>query len=141
MNDDKTVIEFMKNNISSLKRGTLKFWGEWFGRSMDNYHIIVNIQFKSLENALILTFNEGETLTIWNPEKINSDSSKFYIKSATKIRWKWFSYGQPEILQNLYYKQYEKQDNSIIVSSGKGAIEYNGKKFIESIGQHAVEIC
>jgi len=141
MNYDKTTIELMKKNIIGLKKGTLRFWGEWFGRPMDNYHIIVNVQFTPQENILILTFNEGETLAVWNPLNINSDSSEFYIRSATKIRWEWFSYGHPQINQNSYYKQYEKLDSSIVVSSGKGILDYVGKKIIKVVGQYAVEIC
>lgn len=141
MNDDKTTIEFMKKNISGLKKGTLRFWGEWFGRPMDNYHIIVDVQFNAQENTLILIFNEGETLTVWNPVNINSNSSELYIRRATKIRWQWFSYGQSQIHQNLYYKQYEKQGGSVVVSSGKGTLDYFGKKIIEAVGQNAVEIC
>lgn len=141
MNDDKIIIDLMKKNISGLKKGTLRFWGEWFGRPMDNYHIIVNVQFNQQENTLIFKFEEGETLTVWNPANINSNSSEFYIRSATKIRREWFSYGQPQLHQNLYFKEYEKQDGSIIVSSGKGALDFIGKKVIESLGQNAVEIC
>jgi hypothetical protein len=141
MNDDKATIEFMKKNISSLKKGTLRFWGEWFGRPMDNYHIIVNVQSNPYEYTLIFTFNEGEILTVWNPVNINSNSSEFYIRSAKKIRWQWFSYGQSQIHQNLYYKQYEKQGSSIVVSSGRGTLDYVGKKNIKVVGQNAVKIC
>ncbi len=141
MNDDKITIELMKKNISGIKKGTLRFWGEWFGRPMDNYHIIVNIQFNSQDDILVLEFNEGETLKVWNPVNINSDPSEFYIRSATKIRWEWFSYGQSRINKNLYYNQYEKQGSSIVVSRGKGTLDYIGKKIIKVVGQHAVEIC
>lgn len=72
---------------------------------------------------------------------INSDPDEFYIRSASKIKWEWFSYGQTQIHQNLYYKQYEKQGSSIVVSSGRGISDYIGKKIIEVVGQHAVEIC
>lgn len=97
MTEDKTIINLMKNNISGLKKGTLRFLGEWFGRPMDNYHIIVDVQFNQQGNTLMIKFNEGETLTVWNPANINSNSNEFYIKSATKIKWEWFSYGQPQI--------------------------------------------
>lgn len=141
LNEGKKIIERMKDNVSDIKKGTLRFWGDWFGRPMDNYHIIVNVQFNPLENILILMFNDGEILTVWDPDNIKSDLSEFYIRSATKIRWEWFSYGQPKINQNLYYKQYEKQDSSIIVSSGKGTLNYSNEKIIKSTGEYAVEIC
>lgn len=141
MNDDKTTIEIMKNNINSLKTGTLRFWGEWFGRPMDNCHKISKVQFNPHDYILTITFNEGETLTIWNPEGIFSDSHEFYIRCAIKIRWEWFGYGQNKIYQNLYYKQYENQNGFIVISSGRGALDYMSKKTIEGSGQHAVEIC
>jgi len=141
MYDDKTTIDLMQKNINSLKKGSLRFWGDWFGRPMDNYHIIVYVQFVESDNTLILKFNEGESLIVLDPVNIKFNSSEFYIRSASKIRWEWFSYGQPRNIQNLYYREYVKQDRSIIVVSGKGELEYLGKKTIAAVGQHAIEVC
>jgi hypothetical protein len=30
------------NLLRHVKRGTLRFWGEWFGRQYDNIHIVVS---------------------------------------------------------------------------------------------------
>lgn len=141
MNDDKTIIELMKKNINNLKKGSLRFWGEWFGRPMDNYHIITCVDFKSEEDVLVFTFNEGETLTVWNPEGIKSDSIELYIKNSIKVKWEWFSYGKPKIQENSYYILYEKQGSSIVALSGRGTMEYVAKKTINGSGQYAIEIC
>jgi hypothetical protein len=45
--------------------GSLCVFGDWFGRPMDNCHQLVSHEEK--EGYVRLTFNEGETLEVWEP--------------------------------------------------------------------------
>lgn len=141
MNADKNTIELMKKSINSLKMGTLRFWGEWFGRPMDNCHKITEVQFNQQEDILILIFNEGETLTICNPANIEFNSKEFYIRNASRIRWEWYSYGNHKIAQNRYFQDFIKQDGIILKLEGKTESLYINKKNINYTNQLAIEIC
>lgn len=57
-----------------IEKGSLCFWGEWFGRPYDNIHIIESVKCSSTE--IVIHFDHGETLYITDPaniinEKIN----------------------------------------------------------------------
>ena len=43
-------------HIKVLKSGSLRFWGDWFGRPMDNIHTVVSTEYLAKENKLILHF-------------------------------------------------------------------------------------
>lgn len=50
-------------HIKVLKsRGSLRFWGDWFGRPADNIHTVVSTEFFSKENRLVLHFADGRNL-------------------------------------------------------------------------------
>ena len=86
--------------------GTLRFWGNWFGRPMDNYHEIKNVEFYIEKNILILTFNEEEKLKIWNPSSLEIEKKELRIKRADKILFEWHLYGEDKIGENLRFESY-----------------------------------
>ena len=95
-----------------VKKGTLRFFGDWFGRPMDNIHSIVAAE--ADESRLRLTFNEDETLDIWGPENLDLESDVlFAIGSASRVRWEWFSYGGPKTPDSRYFIEYRHADNAI----------------------------
>lgn len=84
--------------------GSLRIWGHWFGKPYDNDHAIVAC---TVANAsLELLFDEGETLSIWEPRGLQLPSSGFSILSASRVRWEWFYYGRPQIPANRYFLDY-----------------------------------
>jgi len=141
MNDNGSVIEKLKADINNIKMGSLKFWGEWFGRPMDNCYRITRIDFYGEENKLEFSFDAGEKLTVWNPLRIESSSSILTIRDAQKLRWEWFNCGKPQTCRNIYYIEYQKQDRIIHVIEGKVEPDYQIKRKIKNIGQYAFEIC
>jgi hypothetical protein len=87
-----------------VKGGTLRIWGEWFGRPYDNIHRIVAASADG--DTLTLAFNEGETLTIYDPDRGTFTEQDFLIKFATRVRWEWYLYGKDHSLENLHFLDY-----------------------------------
>lgn len=121
-----------------LKGGTLRFWGEWFGRPFDNYHRVINADFT--ENILVISFDNGEICTIYNPQNIVNEKNEFSISNASKIVWEWYSYGRKHTSQNLCKLVYTFLDNKKVLVENIGVLE-NGSKIINSHGYFAFEIC
>jgi hypothetical protein len=48
--------------LPHVKLGTLRFWGEWFGRPFDNGHWLVGCH--ATDECLRLQFNENEVLAV-----------------------------------------------------------------------------
>jgi hypothetical protein len=105
----------LNDRISYIKSGSLCFWGSWFGLPYDNVHRIVSCSAE--RNALSITFNEDETLTIWSPYELIADEATFRITQADRVRWEWFNYGDPKTQANLYYIDYVKKGDRITVQT------------------------
>jgi hypothetical protein len=115
--------------------GTLRFWGDWFGRPMDNVHIVTEVRLDEKDNKLTLRFSNNEVCTIFDPVNIVSTDKQFCILDASKITWQWYSYGL-EHPNNLNLIDYEKVDPSCVVIKTK-----QGTKKIDPTGFNAIEIC
>ena len=89
-----------------INGGTLRFWGNWFGKPMDNYHEIESVEFDNEKNILILTLNEEEKLKIWNPSNLEIGKKELRIKNADKILFEWHLYGEDKIAENLKFESY-----------------------------------
>src|SRR5262245_42487608 len=90
--------------LPALKSGTLRIWGDWFGRPYDNHHRLVGAE--TDDAALILTFDEDECLSVWHPEGAEIDATVFRIQRASRVRWEWFYYGRPQLPQNRFFLEY-----------------------------------
>ncbi|MGJ5815319.1 hypothetical protein [Paludibaculum fermentans] len=96
-------------------RGSLRFWGEWFGRPHDTVHTLVSCDFE--QTALRLLFDQGETLSIWSPKGLTIGNSGFQIADARRVRWEWFAYGQAKRRENLYHMEFVRSGEIISAST------------------------
>jgi len=113
-------------NGSYLKGGTLCFYGHWFGRPHDNFHELKRIIYENESNILRLTFSENEVLTIYNPVDISEYPNRITIKDADKINWQWYSYGEIQIENNLFYIEITRVEDKLI---GKTNTTWYEEKF------------
>lgn len=97
--------------LPNVKVGTLRFWGEWFGRPYDNWHQIVNST--SSSNTLYLHFDEQELLSIWDARNIVVGAQVFRISDAGRVRWEWYRYGKPKTPKNRYFEDFLKSPKGI----------------------------
>ena len=101
--------------LPRIKRGTLRFWGEWFGRPYDNIHEV--IASNAEHDVLRILFNEGEVLYLWSPHRATVDDRTFKIQDASRLRWEWFAYGSPKTEQNRYFEDFIKIQDRIDAST------------------------
>jgi hypothetical protein len=114
--------------------GTLRFWGQWFGKPYDNWHRLVH--YEAQGDLLQLHFNENETLSIWAPRKAAfkerphpmepgswSPSGRvvkehvFRIADANRVRWEWFYYGRPQTVANRHFIEFARTGSGIETAS------------------------
>ena len=127
--------EYNNSENNDLKSGTLRFFGDWFGRPYDNIHYIISITANN--NMLKIVFNEDEILYVHDPSKITINKNELCIKSATKVRWEWYSYGKEKIDNNKYFVEYINTNRDII---GNTNVDWYIKKFEIDRNQPAVKI-
>lgn len=88
--------------------GSLCVFGDWFGKPLDNWHRLVGV--RVVEAALVLAFDEGEVLSVWEPRGLEVTPPGFVIRTATRVRWEWFSYGRPRTPENLRVQEHRPGD-------------------------------
>lgn len=126
-------------HIKVLKSGSLRFWGDWFGRPMDNIHTVVSTEYLAKENKLILHFSEGETCTIYEPAGIVNEVEGFHIKDAAKVEWEWYAYGKEPSGKTLCRRIYTRKDNNAVLIESYGEPE-QGVKVLHFHDLYALEI-
>ena len=95
-----------------VRSGSLRTFGCWFGRPMDNYHVSKNASFEG--ELLKINFEGGETLEVWSPSKLVVNGIVLEIQKAKKVRWSWHLYGQAKSDKTLMYYEYELDGDKVI---------------------------
>ena len=121
--------------VPNVKAGTLRFWGDWFGKPHDNIHRVVRCS--ATENALVVEFDAGERLVVENPKGVSASPNEFYITDATRLRWEWFYYGRPQTSENLYFMEYARSKDGV---AGSTNVDWYEHTFSTSSHAKAVEI-
>src|SRR5260370_37575386 len=98
MTSAEQIAARLGGSISDVKSGSLRIWGQWFGRPMDNWHTLVGCDAEG--DLLRFRFNEGENLLVWAPRDVTIDQARFRIPDAHHVRWEWFYYGRPKVTAN-----------------------------------------
>jgi hypothetical protein len=93
-------------------------FGDWFGRPMDNVHKVDNAEADG--DCLILSFDGGETLRVWNPSRYELAGYTIRIADSDHVRWEWYYYGRERTPENLFFHDYLKQDGRIVVRRSFG---------------------
>jgi len=135
MTEAEKIVEQLSGNLSNVKSGGLRIWGQWFGRPMDNWHSLVACEAEG--NNLLLKFNEDETLCVWAPRQAVISDKIFRIKDADRVRWEWFCYGRPKTPSNRYFEDFIKKESEIIATTN---VDWYTPNLRPSSGSQAVEI-
>lgn len=129
----ETVCKQLKSQLPKVKSGSLRIWGQWFGRPYDNFHTVTDCH--TMGDAIKITFNEAEELTIWQPQGINITQTEFQIDEASRVRWEWFYYGRPPTPRNRYYVEYSIENN--VLKRDSNADFFSPDAYLESAGPAA----
>jgi len=91
-----------------LTLGSLRVFGDWFGRELDNIHTAVSVHAEG--DSLILEFDEGETLTVGGPDGVDfrptAPEHRLTIERAQRVHWTWYFYGRPRLPENRYSEEH-----------------------------------
>ncbi len=125
MNEAEKICYEIQRLLPEISRGSLRFWGVWFGRPYDNLHRIVASEYN--RDVLRLRFNEDEQLTVWSPSGLTLGSSVFQIEDAQRVLWEWFYYGRPKTPANRFFYDFVKNPETIVASSNMDSFVPNLK--------------
>jgi hypothetical protein len=135
MNEVGTFAEIIRRALPTVKKGSLRIWGEWFGKPYDNWHTLTGCDAEG--EALRLYFDDDEKLIVWSPKGLIADMSTFRIAQADRVRLEWFYYGRPKVSSNLYFEDFVKSGQRICVTTN---VDWYEPKFMPKATEPAVEI-
>ncbi|HEX3118745.1 MAG TPA: hypothetical protein VHP80_06590 [Candidatus Acidoferrum sp.] len=115
MTEAEEMAARIQKALPSVKRGSLRFWGAWFGRPHDNIHELLACE--ASENVLKLGFKGEERLTVWFPQNLKLDQSTFQISDAERVLWEWYWYGRRKAPENLFFEDFTKKGETILENS------------------------
>jgi hypothetical protein len=101
--------------VPKLKRGSLSVFGDIFGGRIDNVHIVASAAADG--DLLVVGFEEGETLQVWDPAGWRIDSHVFTITKASRVRWEWFYYGRERTPDNRFFIEHVLTGATVSVST------------------------
>jgi hypothetical protein len=115
MNEAAKIVDQIQRALPRVKRGSLRFWGNWLGRPYDNSHSLVGCE--AQQDILRMHFHEDEVLTVWFPKRFTLDDSTFRINDAERVRWEWFYYGRPKTDANRFFRDFMKTGETVVAST------------------------
>lgn len=115
VHETEIIARSIRKILPNVKRGSLRFWGVWFGRPNDNYHTLLRCETEG--DILKMFFDEGETLFVWSPLGLSADKAIFRIDQAERVRWEWFYYGRPKTTENLFFEDFVKTGQNVAAST------------------------
>lgn len=131
------IVDLIDENANLFKGGSLRIYGDWFGKPYDNHHKISKAQFDKISKILTIEFNEKETLEIHNPRHIFEATTFLKVIGADRIKWSWYNYDKYKIKENLYYLDYKKSSKNIQTDTN---VDWYKPAFNVSLGDPALMI-
>jgi hypothetical protein len=127
--------KMITGNLAGIKTGSLRSWGNWFGKPYDNIHRIVSCQ--AVGDILQFRFEDDELLSVLFPEGLEANNSTFLISDAAQVRWEWFYYGRPKVVENRYFLELTKREGRITTQTNW---DWNKPDFKSDVHLPAVEV-
>ena len=122
--------------LPEVKRGSLVVYEDIFGGRIDNMHRVTSAHAIGDSDRLVVEFDEGETLEVWDPEDASISSREFRIAAASRVHWEWFSYGDPKTTENRFFIDHVRTDDTVVVSTNRT----RGSTFAPTAEAPAVEL-
>jgi hypothetical protein len=119
----------------------MRFWGDWFGRPMDNVHKVTRAVYNEDSDTLALTFEEHEECIVCSPTCITSTEHSFFVTDAKSVSWSWYYYGKEPVKDNMLRIQYTKENEHTVVRQQQKFNRIQSTTHINPKGFYAVEIC
>ena len=91
--------------LDEVKQGSLRMFGQWFGKPFDNWHVPVSASVDG--DVLVVVFNDDEELRVREPDGWLFASDVFRIQHASRVTWRWYYYGRPKLLANWCSIEYQ----------------------------------
>ena len=123
--------------LPDVTHGSLSVFGDIFGGRIDNIHTVTFATAEGEPERLVVVFDQGETLEVWDPEGAIVNAHAFRIAKASKVRWEWFYYGREKTPANRYFIKHVRDGDTVRVTSD---VDWARIRFEATTKKPAVEL-
>jgi len=123
--------------LPRVKSGSLAVFGDIFGGRIDNVHVITAARVTGDPERLVIDFNEGETLEVWDPQAAAISDRELRIQGASRVRWEWFFYGRPHSPENRHFVEHVRAGEAVVATTDA---DWFPASFAPSLERPAVEL-
>jgi hypothetical protein len=117
LNGARETADAIVQEMPNLPAGSLVVFGDIFGGRIDNIHTVVSAEISSNTGQLLVTFDLGEILEVWDPEQAVVGPNALKIAKASRVRWNWLYYGEADKPANHVYIDHNVVGARVEVSS------------------------
>lgn len=94
-----------------LITGTLRVFGDWFGRPYDNVHVATAVAAE--RDTLVIDFEGREQLRVAGPAGWSVGPAGLVIAHARRVEWRWYLYGRPVVAGNRRTIEHSVEDGKV----------------------------
>lgn len=117
MAEIRDIATEIAGRLPDVRSGSLVVFGDVFGGHVDNIHTATSAEVTDQPERLVVHFDNGETLEVWDAEQVVISANEFRIKDASRVRWEWFYYGRPQTMSNRYFIEHVRTGGHVTVTS------------------------
>lgn len=119
---DEHIVQMvqMVNQAIPQPKGELYVLGHGFRRPYGHPYTISACT--GTGDQLMITFDEGETLTLWQPRDLQLTSESLVIRQANQIRWEWTHSDWPKVPGAFHILDLCRRGNNIEVLMDTGGV-------------------
>lgn len=111
--------------MTILHSGTPCFFGDWWGRPMDNCCRPAAAMLRG--DTIVITFDQGERCAIEGAEGVENTPALFRVSAARRVIFEWYS--DPDRRRGLCRRLYTFEDPRTVLLETAGPIGERRRRF------------
>ena len=133
---ETALVTAIERELPNIKSGSLVVFGDIFGGRVDNIHRVVGAV-ENEDGSTTAQFDQGETLTVWDPAGVDVSADHFTVLRASRVRWEWFYYGREHLPENRYFVEHRNDGTHVDTTTN---VNWYTPTFAPSPDRPAVEL-
>lgn len=105
--------KLVRTNEHLCKVGSIRIYGDWFGKPYTNHHKITTAEYQEEDKKLTIHFDDDERIEVYNPMIIFESTAFLKITHADLVRWSWYAYRKSRTEDNMGQLEYTKENKVI----------------------------
>ena len=136
MPQEQSLVVVIERALPNIVRGSLVVFGDIFGGRVDNIHQVIGASLNE-DGSTTVRFDQGETLTVWEPEGFEISATTFKVLRARRVLWEWFYYGREHVAENRCFIEHRAEGTRVEATSNQDGY---GIPFAPASDSPAVEL-